>query len=238
MTKELALLANTYTGYNNNFGILFPQSGKFAGRSTIKWYACREEFATGAWEGNRSTLHEGGFLFFHNVKTSEDIAEFVERFEVLLEGGRRKPIQRSLIQKVSTGGVIVPLTEKMMTWCEPGPFWFKQSMRFSLFTMLLRCANLGYVAGDGGDFWSALFLSYNLAQGTKASIVRFLDGYTWYKGRNNGLVNGWYNTFHGLETHAANADGWKVLVRPKPKPVKPDDPDLPDAVLKNIATVA
>lgn len=236
-TKDLALVRTAYTGSNGNLGILIPQHGALAGKSGIKWYSCREEFNNAAWEGSRSTLHEGGFLFYHNAKVTADIAEFIDRFESLMEQGRHKPMILSKIQKVNTHNVI-KVNEDRMTWCEPGPFWFKQPMRFSLFSMLLRCANNGYVAGGEGDFWAALFCGYDLARGCKASIARFLDGYTWYKGKNDGRTNGWYNTFQGLEATPHGSDHWKILVRPKPKMPKAETPPpSEDTILKDAQQV-
>jgi hypothetical protein len=230
-TKELALLPNAYSGSNGNFGVLSPSSGKFADKFSTKWYSCREEFAGVTNDGHKWTMPDGGFLFYHQGKTTEDIAEFIAKFESLLEVGRRKSLQRSTIQKVNTGGVCAKAIDEQMTWVIPAPFWLKQTMRFSLFTMLFRCANNGYHAGDG-DFFASLFVSYGLAMGTRAAISRFLDGYTWYTGKSDGLSNGFYNTFHGFENNGANADSWKNLVRPQKKKPKPPAPSE-DAILKD-----
>jgi hypothetical protein len=148
----------------------------------------------------------------------------------LLEIGRRKPLLRSTIQKVITGGVWSKIVEENTTWIAPGPFWFQQTMRFSLFTMLCRCADFGYKAE--GNFFTALNASYNLAMGCKLSISRFLDGFTWYKGKNDGITNGWYNTFHNHESYNHTNDAWKILVRPQPKLPAPPAPSE-DAILKN-----
>lgn len=166
----------------------------------VKWFSCREEFASSFFKHDQKTL------FFNSGKSIETIAEFIQRFEELVEAGRKNPINRTSFQRVESQPNVV--------YVNPGPFWLRQPMRTSLFTILLRCASYGYE--QNGDFFASLFLNYDLARECKNSILRFLDGYTWYVGDENGTVNGWYSVFGNID-HNHDSAFWKVLIRPKKK---------------------
>ncbi len=197
-TKSLDVAPQLYTPLDGYYAILVQRKNL-----EMRWHECRELFCADVFKDEYLNLPENGFLFKHG-KSSEGVEEFINRFEYLLEVGRKKPICRSQIKKIAGDNKIV--------WVEPGPFWLKQPMRFSLYTMLFRCA-IKY----NGDFFGALVGGYDLAMETKASIMRFLDGYTWYTGKNDGKTVGWHDTFYELGGLSFDDKRWKILIRPNSK---------------------
>jgi hypothetical protein len=224
--KKIDLIPNSYGGNKGSLGVLISvtiPTGKFA----YQWYGCREEFA------QCCKSQYNGFLFSHPDKTTEDIAEFVERFEILMEQGRRRPIHRSEFAKITTQGA--RKDDHTITWVAPGPFWLKQDMRHQLLTVLLRCALWGYTARKEedpttGDFFQALYNSYKYATTTRTAISRFLDGHTWYTGDASGGAQGWIHAFGKHESitpvvvGSTSGDAFlKLLIKPKKKEPKPAD---------------
>ena len=171
----------------------------------ITWDHCREQFL-----GKMSSLMIG-FLFSHHDNKSENVANFIFKFEeIICMSGVF--MQHSCFRKTDKNNII---------WIEPSGFWLDCILKRSLLTLLLRCS-LNFDM-QKNNFEECLFGEYpecKLAKETKNAIIRFMFGFTSYKGflphfctnANSTLIR------HGWHSEFANADVSTI----KNKLVSPD----------------
>ena len=147
----------------------YAAAGDGHGKITYSGFVrCRETF---------QHQFAGPILFVCPPGSSVDIAAFVNRFE-------REMHHETVSQ-------FAPTSWNRLLWVSPAPFWLKNSMRKSLFTVLLR-AGMRYDAKKD-NFKEALYSVKYLSR-TKVAVEFFLKGHTWYKGN----ADGWVNQFGGL----------------------------------------
>ncbi len=152
-----------------------------------EWLHCREYF-------HEESKGVRRFLFCHRRKRSKNIAAFMGAVESVL----------ALEEK----SVFGPTQRHNISWARISSWWVESSMKRSLLTILLRCAQNYSVRR--GDFQEALF-STQYTRDTEFAVRRFFDGNTKYTGR----CKGWYNQFRPVEGVAISADMVdRLLVRP------------------------
>lgn len=152
------------------------------------WYACRESFQNDWYD----TIHLNYDKQFYFVCDKINTASFIKHAEDKLGLWFRTKFYYT--------------TDPNICVIKPAIFWRNDSLRMSLFTILLR-ASLDYSVGQK---WLECLFENNYAQSTKRAILYFLDGYTVPLKKSDNFVDGWRNQF-------AYYDGPldKVLRRPK-----------------------
>ena len=170
-----------------------PPNGNFAIETEsprdVRWDHCREQFAA---KFDENTL---GFYFSHPNDMSEDIGEFLTKFEIII--GLK---YNSVFSKTERNNV---------TWIEPSLFWRSCYLRRSLLTLVLRCAMNYRIKKDNFD--DALFGDYKeclYVKETKSAFLRFMFGFTQFTGKLNVNPNstvikhGWREEFLRLDDFA------------------------------------
>jgi len=153
----------------------------------LEWLHCREYFQ----DESRGIRR---FLFCHRPKRCRNIAVFMDRVESALGVPERS--------------VFGPTQRHNISWARVSPWWMESSMRRSLMTILMRCAQNYSVRRD--NFEEALF-SVQYARETEYAVRRFFDGNTRYSGR----CKGWYNQFRPVDGVAVPKEKVdRLLVRP------------------------
>lgn len=154
----------------------------------LEWLHCREYFQDES-KGIRR------ILFCHRPKRSKNVAMFMDRVESILG--------------VCDRSVFGPTQRHNISWASVSPWWMDLSMRRSLFTILIRCAqNYSF---RRGNFEEALF-SVQYAKDTEHAVRRFFDGNTRYNGR----CKGWYNQFRPVDGAPLPQEAVdRLLVRPR-----------------------
>jgi hypothetical protein len=137
------------------------------------WYACRESFQND-WYGTLDTNFEK--IFFY-VCDKVNTASFIKKAEDTLGLWIRTKFYHT--------------TDPNICVVTPAPFWRNNSLRMSLFTILLR-ASLDYGAGQN---WLECLFENNYAQSTRRAIMYFLDGHTVPLKKSDNFVDGWRNQF-------------------------------------------
>jgi len=152
----------------------------------LEWLHCREYFQ----DESRGIRR---FLFCHRRNRCRNIAVFMDRVESMLVLDERS--------------VFGPTQRHNISWARVSPWWMESSMRRSLLTILMRCAQNYSVRR--GNFEDALF-SVQYARDTEYAVRRFLNGNTRYTGR----CKGWYNQFRPVDGNAVPNDKVdRLLVR-------------------------
>lgn len=173
-----------------------PQAGSFALSSLhgkpILWEHCRENFALKFLETTK------GFFFSHLPDKTHDIANFLFKFENVVQCNLRSPELRfSQFRKTCRNNVM---------WIEPSEFWLNCKIKRSLLTILMRCA-MNYSTEDD-NFDDVLFGNYkenSYLRDTKTAFLRFMFGFTvWNFEENNQLDrkderHGWREEFLDLD---------------------------------------
>jgi len=124
----------------------------------VQWIGCREVFHRRA----NKTFRARGFYFVISKNGREDLAQFIKEVEDRLVLSTRTKIHQTNLPDV--------------VYIDPSRFWFRQWMRFSLFTILLR-AGMRYK----GNIEDTLKASTYSSQ-TYRAIIRFLEGRTHWTG--------------------------------------------------------
>lgn len=148
----------------------------------LEWLYCREYF-----QDESAGIRR--FLFCHRPNRCRRIAAFIHRIESILD----------LKDRSEMG----PTQRNNISWIRVSQWWTSTSMKRSLFTILLRCAQNYESKTD--NFEEALF-STNYSKRTEPAIRRFLDGNTRYTGK----MKGWYNQFKD----GTDALAERLLVKP------------------------
>ena len=146
---------------------VIPPVGNFAldpNEFPIHWDKCREQFAV------KFDEFTPGFYFSHPQDKAFNIAEFIAKFESVLE-----------IKDLTS----FCLTNKQsVLWIEPSYFWKNCQMKRSLFTLIIRCGFNYSLEKDNFD--DALFGDYEetvYIKETKLAVLRFMFGFTQFVGR-------------------------------------------------------
>jgi len=138
---------------------------------------CRERFgkSPGDWRQ---------ILFVHPAGEGLNVAAFLARFETQMGH-----------ENLSECG---PTNNGLVSWIKPAEFWTRNSMRKSLFTLLLRAA-IGHDQGGAksipydpkkDNFEESLY-SMSYLKRTKTAVELFLTGHTWAKTHKDA---GWVDT--------------------------------------------
>jgi hypothetical protein len=135
------------------------EAGYFSLPCPVAFDKCREKFASGFTEFTH------GFYFMHHENRGTDIAHFLERVEGVLE--LKEPSTYALTNRPH------------ILWIAPSPFWRVCPMRRSLLTCLLRS---GMVYEPTRDNLQEALFSYEYLKRTRKALMRFLFGFTVYKG--------------------------------------------------------
>lgn len=160
-----------YGGPQNSFA-----SSKLNGNKAsygVLW-GCREQF-----HNHMTHVKHKSFLYKSTKYTA--IKDFIRCAESIL-----KLKVRSKVRKTSNSNFI---------FIDPSPFWTKQKVVYSLFTILVREGD-EFSKGKTkkqtlANFWKCIRLSqYNT---NESAFERFFDGYTWFVGRPSRY--GWMSTF-------------------------------------------
>ena len=153
---------------------------------SVQWVPCREYveivfLCQNAYE-TTSRLKEGernkeGFYFFSKGK-GRDLCEFIREFE-----NRLGLIELSLFSTTNFNNIV---------WIQPSQFWFQESIRFSLFPLLVR----------KGTYYNRSFdqtISECFGGTVKDAILRFLGGHRHFTGVHTPATRrGWIYLFaHG-----------------------------------------
>lgn len=174
--------------------------GSFAMDCTpLAFETCRERFAAVFKEDTT------GFYFKHPVGKSIHVATFIRKTEEILKEG--------------TASRFSETNRNTVLWVEPSGFWKSCPVRRSLLTVLLRA---GMVYDSERDNYEESLFSQEYVVPTKKAVMRFLFGFTDYKGPeviNTGtiIVRGWKTIFEGKTE--AEVRAW--LVAPSGKSYTP-----------------
>lgn len=143
-----------------------PPAGQFALETLASphWDHCREQFL------GKMKNDLQGFYFSHGANQSENIAYFLAKFEEILEITDFSSFQKTNISTI--------------LWVIPSKFWMNCVLKKSLLTLLLR-VGINYNP-ETNNFDEALFsdgfAENKYARETKNAIMRFLFGFTEYRG--------------------------------------------------------
>lgn len=150
----------------------------------LEFFKCREMFER-AFYLYRRNYYTDGLLFYHKYGFGDRIANFIRDIEL----EKLTLHQLSTFMKVNCSEQCVHI--------KPSRFWTESSMRFSLFTILLRCGK-NYFYNSIED----TIQSYSLANQTFPAIKAFLDGRRNYIGYHN-IANryGWWFYFNEQPEH-------------------------------------
>lgn len=155
----------------------------------ITWDHCREQFL------GKMSSNMPGFFFSHHDNRSNDVASFICQFEQII----------GLSGINMTFSCFAKTERKNIIWVIPSSFWLSCLIKRSLLTLLLRCS-LNFECSQQ-NFESCLFGEYpecKLIRETKRALIRFMFGFTEYKGHlphasisssSNLVRHGWHSEF-------------------------------------------
>jgi hypothetical protein len=164
--------------------------------STVKWFHCREEFA-------KSFHAKTEKMFFCTVSISKGTAKNYNDYRL-----RSRRVAR-FIHRLEVKLGLKEFTKFYETnqyniiEIDPSGFWRADTLKRSLFTILVRA---GLLYDQKKDNYKDALRSYTYSAQTNKYITRFLDGYTKFVGKEE---TGWVNTFVYCDKSAE-----KVLVKP------------------------
>lgn len=175
--------------------------------SQILWQSCREQFAASL--NNEDNIE--GFFFCHPKNKELDVANFLNKFEKIVFENLTNKFQFSNFSRTSNSSVL---------WVQPSCFWLDCPLKKSLFTILFR-SSINYCFYEN-NFDETLFsneFKENLyLRQTKTAILRFMFGFTKYKGKQPQLLkgctiikHGWLEVFRNLDETAVR----KFLKQPE-----------------------
>lgn len=171
-----------------------PPSGNFSLEVSdpdkqAHWDHCREQFAAKFVDAEIK-----GFYFSHPEKKGHDVANFLNKFENILDAAQ----PRTSFSETN---------KDIILWVGISPFWLPCTMRRSLLTILLRCGM--YYNTEQDNFDDALFGEHKeniYARETKSAILRFLFGFTKFTGpkpvdafQTSVVKHGWREEFQKLD---------------------------------------
>lgn len=173
-----------------------PPKGNFAiDKDPVFWDHCREQFAP------KFTQDIKGFYFSHPADKGINIAEFLEKFEIVSGFHENSRFSRT--------------NKPEVLWVMPSKLWLNCELKRSLLTIILRCG-FNY---NGENFDDALFSprfdETLYVRDTKLAVMRFMFGFTFFTGTYKNTSNtihkhGWREEFQNLEEPVIK----KLLVRP------------------------
>lgn len=185
------------------FGITYSDSiGSFAfatgggkdghGCRPSKWYTCREDFHGENHKRTRRILFTCGEHNAHNV------ADFINRIERILKIPRD---QRTFFAATGRSKIV---------WMQVSAWWYRYSIRRSLFTILLRAGK--HYTGENFD---EIVSEATYLNNTQNAFTRFLQGFTKCTKR----TVGWYKTFYTRTYHepsrkSTTKEVQELLVKP------------------------
>lgn len=151
------------------------------------WFFCRDVFQV---RGDQD------FLFSCRTGCGKNVACLVRDVEKIL----------GIEPKTECGP-----TQTRVIWVNMSPWWYKDQLRKSFFTMMLRSGNGYDMSGDIKSILKA-FNRQKYGKLTKTAIARFLSGFTEFARRpkpnpfNNGMGFGcgWGDTFAQTDTTRVN----------------------------------
>lgn len=150
-----------YRNYEGGLGILWFKR--------VQWFTCRELFH----RSFRWIFWRRGFFFSSPKEQRELVADFINVLEDRLNLKTKSRFNRTNLPWVMR--------------VKPAPFWYKQTIRFSLYTILLRTALNHKKDRD----ITLTFKMNTYAREGWAAISRFMSGKTYYTGYK--LM--WYSQF-------------------------------------------
>lgn len=172
-----------------------PPSGQFAlevdPSKDIRWDHCREQFAA------KFTELITGFYFSHPPRKSEDIGEFITRFELVIGLNEYSKFSKT--------------DKENILWLEPNVFWTVCPIRRSLLTILLRCG-INYCSSID-NFDDVLFGDHKeniYIKETKSAVIRFMFGFTCFKGKLTSVGASQSVIKHGWREEFINSDNSTV----------------------------
>lgn len=185
---------------NKNFKQFYatPLKGNFSLDSNpVAWENCREQFA--------AKFHENitGFYFSHAPDKGDDIAEFLTKFENVIN------VPNTCFSKTNRSFAI---------WIEPASFWRNCEIKRSLLTIILRAAANYDKNKDNFDdaLFNPLFSDNQYIRETKLAIMRFMFGFTSFTGNYKNIPsatvhkNGWREEFQYADEPSIR----RLLVKP------------------------
>lgn len=174
-----------------------PPIGYFAcdhdSSKPIIWDHCREQFL------GKMSANMIGFYFSHHEQKSDHVAFFINKFEKILKLSCEN-ISFSNFRKTYIDNII---------WIEPSLFWLECLFKRSLLTLLLRCSlNFDTTKCNFEDCLFGEYPECKLAKDTKNALIRFMFGFTTYKGMLPHFCANGSSTLirHGWHSEFANAD--------------------------------
>ena len=171
-----------------NFGLESDTPNRVA-----SWDHCREQFAAKFHENVR------GFYFSHKDFKTQDIADFVFKFEKIIKCSKKCYRFRH--------SNFAPTTQHGISYIEPSRFWMDCYFKRSLFTILLRCAMNYESSIDNFDvvLFDTKIKDSGYLNETKIAVLRFMFGFTKYNGiapvlgQSTVIKHGWVEEFQKLD---------------------------------------
>lgn len=190
MKIKKEIISFNYNPGNLCFGTLNQRKISSQPWNIKRWDYCREQFQ----KIFKVKCLKYMLFSLRDKSNYNSLVEFIYKFENKLKIKNKTEFRETNRENV--------------VWIKVSPFWVARSMRFSLFTILLRCG-INYK----GNFRKALD-SYNYSKNTIHAIFKFLKGYTHYTGN----PRGWHDkfrkkTYYG-EIRKNYENNLKFLVKP------------------------
>ena len=181
--REISLVySNTPLG-----GYALEKEGKLQ-----HWDHCREQFAV------RFDEKVEGFYFNHKPDTAEAIAQFIKKFELIL--------QKSDKCQIPFFTEFAYTSKPNIIYIQLSDFWKDCFFKRSLFTLLVRCGQNYTRKPDNFDeaLFGCNFKESTYLLETKNAVMRFMFGYTKYTGispvigQGTVIKHGWKEEFYKL----------------------------------------
>lgn len=173
---------------------VMPPQGNYAldnndPEKQFHWDHCREQFAAKFTDADSK-----GFYFSHPEKKGRDVANFISKFENIVD----------FTQSVSH---FSETNRNVILWVGISSFWLPCMMKRSLLTILLRCGM--HYDSEKDNFDDALFGEHKdniYARETRSAILRFMFGFTQFTGpkpadifQTSVVKHGWREEFQKLD---------------------------------------
>lgn len=166
MTEEVVKIPKfAYQGINGAFGI---QTNK-----TIDWERCRERF-----QNKTENDVVKSFLFYCADGTTDNVIKFIKTVESICDCPEDIKFKKT--------------DHKNVIFVEMGSWW-KQRVRRSLLTALLRCGQ--HFKSDTGNGFVEALNSEHYTSATREAVEVFLSGRTAVKMKKSQSFTGWHDFF-------------------------------------------
>lgn len=167
--KTDKVLVSAYTSLNdffNHYGSGFCRISEETKSLTLRSaHNCREVF-------HSNFRSRTNYFAYRCINTSDmgakNIPEFLNKFEIKMG---LKPSQFYITKEFSTHLIVV----------QPNKFWLKNSLRRNLLTILIKVGR-SYKSHVKGSF-SRLLYNNRYIKYSKPALLKFMQGYTCYNGR-------------------------------------------------------